>query len=307
MSLITLNSYATTIEEDFSSTPLERGWQISGNHSFIQWNQKAQCMDIMWNSSQTNSFFFYPLKVILTKQENFGFEFDLQVYEAIAGTSPQKPFTFELAIGLVNMTNILSPTFYRGTAASSPNLVEFDYFPDSGYGATVSPIIVSDNNRFFPSFAFPFELSPENIYHIKLEYQAETKTLSTTVLENNRPTQSIPPIKLPPESSDFFVDAFSISSYSDHGAGGSIQARGTVDNILIRLPDSPPKIQGYKSGSQFKLAFTARAGVMNSIEQSTDLKTWKTIFEIIPDTPRNITAETPCEMSGCAFYRLRYE
>ena len=305
--MFTVRICGDIIDENFSSNPLQRGWQIVGNNSFVQWNENAHYMEVNWNSAQTNSFFFYPLKTILTKKDNFAFEFDLQVYEAIAGTSPNKPFTFELAIGLVNVTNLVGSTFYRGTATSSPNLVEFDYFPDSGYGATVSPTIVSDKSRFFTQFEYPFELYPENIYHIKLEYQAEPKTLNTIILENNRPTRPIASVQLPADASEFFVDAFSISSYSDHGAGGSIQARGTIDNILIHLPDSSPKIQGYKNGSQFILTFSARAGIINKIERSTDFKSWNTIFETVPDTPQIVTAEDGYETNRSAFYRLKYE
>ena len=52
----------------------------------------------------------------------------------------------------------------RGTGVNAingaRNALEFDYFPDSGFGATISPTILSSNNQFVTEFAFPLELAP---------------------------------------------------------------------------------------------------------------------------------------------------
>jgi len=299
---------AITIREDFASNPSNNGWKVWGNPSLFQWNKELECLDVTWDSSETNSYFYYSLNTELTKKDSFSLEFELQVFEAIAGTSSNKPFTFELSLGLINLNNATNSGFHRGTASSSPNLVEFDYFPDSGYGATVSPTIISDRSRFYPSFAFPFELLATSVYQVRLDYESTNMTLRTVITENGKPTQPIDSVKLPSDFSDFMVNAVSINNYSDEGAGGSIKAFGRVDNIQIHLPSVPSvQLHGQKIREHFQVTFTGQPGAFNQIERSVDLKTWTKVFEILLTTERQISYEAVLENNSPAFYRVKIE
>ena len=83
---------------------------------------------VTWDSSQPNSYFYHPLGTILTRNDDFSLEFDLQLNDAEASG-----YGFELAIGFLNLAEATSTNFNRSTGANSPDLVEFTYFPDAGY------------------------------------------------------------------------------------------------------------------------------------------------------------------------------
>src|SRR5262245_12144464 len=121
----------STFVEDFSIPPGNDGWRVVGEPRLFQWNLAEQHLDVTWDSSQTNSYFYRPLGTELSKRDDFGFAFDLRLRDIAIGTTPGKPFTFQFAIGLIRLLDASQGGFLRGTGTDSPNLVEFDYFPDS--------------------------------------------------------------------------------------------------------------------------------------------------------------------------------
>src|SRR5258708_6701764 len=52
---------ATTIAENFSADPLLDGWQVFGDTNQFQWNSTDQNLDVTWDSTKPNSFFYHPL------------------------------------------------------------------------------------------------------------------------------------------------------------------------------------------------------------------------------------------------------
>ena len=52
---------AATISEDFSSDPLKNGWQIFGDTNLFRWDAANRVLDVTWDSSQPNSYFYHPL------------------------------------------------------------------------------------------------------------------------------------------------------------------------------------------------------------------------------------------------------
>ena len=99
-----LNS--SSLEERFAGNPAANGWQIVGATNLFQWDQSNENLRVTWDSSKANSFFFHRLGTVLTKEDDFLFEFDLSLDSVAVGLSTNKPFSFELAIGFVNTTFI---------------------------------------------------------------------------------------------------------------------------------------------------------------------------------------------------------
>ena len=297
---------AATFQEEFASDPQTRGWHSFGVPSLFYWNSTNQNLEVTWNTERPNSFFCRPLGTVLTKSDDFSLAFDLRL-DSIA-LDFNSPYAFEVAIGLLNLASATNANFIRGTGTQSPNLVEFDYFPDTGFGATVSPAMVSSNNQFATSFTFPLELTSGDLFRIAMNYSASNQTLTTTITRNGQPFGPIKDVKPGTTFTDFRVDTFSVSSYSDNTASGSIIVRGVLDNIVITTPEPPvTDLVGSFTNSLWQVQFTSRPNWVYTLERSSDLRTWVTI------TPAPISVETKLVLQDSnappdkAFYRVRAE
>jgi hypothetical protein len=238
--------------------------------------------------------------------DSFTLECDLTLKDIQAGVSPGKSFAFELAVGFQNSSDAQSPQFQRGTSQNSPNLVEFDYFPDTGFGATISPVIVSSNSQFKPSFTFPLPLDPNKTYRLSMSYASSNRTLRTTVTLEGLSIGAINDVVLPQDFSDFKVDAVSISSYSDTGAGGSILAHGIVDNIKVTAADPPVlTIQGERILAEYRVRFLASARQAYALERSTDLLSWTQVLDWKPGLDGEMELADPEAPVSAAFYRVK--
>ena len=198
---------AASLQEDFASDPAARGWNVFGQTNLFQWNRTNQSLQATWDSSQRNSFFYRRLGTVLTKSDDFSLVFDLRLRDIVVGVDADKSSTFELAVGFLNLAGATSANFERGVgidAASGPrNLAEFDYFPDSGFGATISPTIVSSNNQFAVGFNFPLELKPGNWFHVTMTYTGDNRTLATVMRRDGQPFGPIQEVKLDAGFTDF--------------------------------------------------------------------------------------------------------
>src|ERR1019366_3157399 len=92
------SAFAATITENFSTNPLQHGWQIFGDTNLFQWDSVNQNLAVTWDSSQPNSYFYHPLGTILTRNDDFSVAFDLQLNDAEASG-----YGFELAVGFLNL------------------------------------------------------------------------------------------------------------------------------------------------------------------------------------------------------------
>ena len=155
--LLSLRSGATVITQNFSTNPLQDGWQIFGDTDLFQWNSTNHNLAVTWDSSQTNSYFYHPLGTILTRNDDFSIAFDLRLNDIASGTHAGMTGGFEIGLGFLNFgdatgTNFLRGVFYPiGAPIGAINLVEFDYFP-SGYfpdfgpvSATTTPTFIATN------------------------------------------------------------------------------------------------------------------------------------------------------------------
>ena len=114
--------------------------------------------------------FIIPSEPSSRNRTDFSLSFDLQLSDIAVGVDSNKPDTFELAVGFINLLNATSTNLERGVGINAThgarNLCEFDYFPDSGYGATISPTLISSNNQFATMFAHPFAMDPGALFHV---------------------------------------------------------------------------------------------------------------------------------------------
>lgn len=297
---------AASHAEDFTADPFTQGWQIFGDTNLFQWDASNERVNVTWDSSQTNSYFYRPLGTTLAKADDFSLMFEVRLTDIAIGVNPAKPNTFEISVGFLNLANATQTNFIRGTGTQSPNIVEFDYFPDSGFGATIAPAIVSNNRQFASSFTFPYEMVPEVLYHITMTYTASNQTLNTVMTANGEPTIAIKPVKLGSTFTDFRVDTVAISSYSDTNSSGSILAHGYVDDLEVTLP--PPPVENIslmllENGSQ--ISWSGRAGWRYALERTTDFTIFETVNELITSTNAILHLSDTNSPIDQAFYRLR--
>lgn len=297
--------------EDFAADPSASGWQIAGDGSLFRWNADQQHLEVTWDSSRPNSFFHRPLGRVLTRQDDFSLAFDLRVEELAIGTTPGKPSTFQLAVGFINLAQATQPGFLRGTGTDSPNVVEFDYFPDSGFGATVSPTIISSNMQFASSFNFPLELPLNETLHVSLAFDAQAGVLRSRLTRDGQPLGELQDAPLDATFTDFAVDHVAVCSYSDAGQdpqfAGSIRARGTVDNFLVttsRQPTLDLGLSGSLLAGTWQASFTARAGWTYRLERTGDFRSWTTIASLSAVEGGRATLTDEAPPPGAWFYRV---
>jgi hypothetical protein len=297
------------IEEAFTTDPAERGWEIHGLGSLFQWDAASGRLGVRWDSAQPNSFFFLPLGRSFTRADDFEFGFDLALQTVEVGVRSGKPHTFQISAGLIRRADAFLPGFLRGTGTGAANLVEFDYFPDSGFGATISPAVISATRQFATSFTYPVELEPARRYHLRLAFTAADRRLRTTLERDGAPMGPIKDVELEgvPGFSDFSVDAVAISSYSDEGGTGSILAEGSIDNLFVRWPEPPTiNLELRRQATQVVVVATCSVAGRCVLERSEDFLAWTTVADAA------CVAAMPCELADLAapelraFYRVRW-
>jgi hypothetical protein len=300
---------AATIQENFSSDPQPNGWKMFGDTNLFHWDSTNQNLAVTWNSSQTNSYFYHSLGTIVAKSDDFSLSFDLQLSDIAIGTNASKPYTFELAVGFINLVSATSTNLERGIGINpthgARNICEFDYFPDSGYGATISPTLISSNNQFATKFAYPLTLDPGALFHVTMIYTASNQTLQTTVTRNGNPFGSIPNDMLGASFSDFRLDQVAVCSYSDAGANGSLLAHGIVDNFVVTVP--PPPVQnltGSFTNGAWQTQFLSQSNWLYTLQRSVDFQSWTNVSSTTPGNATNLFLPDANPPGDRAFYRI---
>jgi hypothetical protein len=302
---------AATWPEDFSVDPASRGWRRFGDPTLFSWNAADLRLEVTWDSSRVNSYFYCPLDLALNKHDDFSLRFDLRLDSIQGGVNPDKPSTFEIAVGFFHLASATNAGFNRGTGRASPNLVEWDYFPPADIiAATVSPTMVSSNNQFQPSFNFPLEMDTGVLFQVMLRFTASNQTLVTTMARNGVAFGPIRDVRLATHFTDFRVDAVSINSYNDGGDPfGSVLARGTVDNLEVTLPDPPVfGLTGQFSNDVWQVQFASCSNWLYTLERSSNFHDWISVPPAQAGTGGALTLADPHPDSGTArFYRVRAE
>ena len=297
---------------DFSSDPMQAGWQIHGDTNLFLWDQTNQNLAVTWDSSLPNSYFYQPLGVSVSKDDNFAIMFDLRLDDIGPGSDTNKPFSFNLSIGLLNHGEATQPGFLRGTGVSSPDLAEFSYFWDSGFGATVWPVLVDSNSGFnfssFEDYAI-YELNNGDWYRVVMKYTGANHALVTTLTNLTDTTGIVIHSTLDSFFTDFNVDTLSISSFNDtDGFGGSLLARGAVDNVAVSVTLAPiKKLTGGLSNNVWQANFVSQTNWLYTLERTTNFVSWSDSSPVTPGTPGTLTLSDTNPPTDGAFYRVRAE
>jgi hypothetical protein len=303
-------------DEDFETDPSARGWLVHGTESLFVWNPEGGELEVTWDSAQPNSYFYRPLGTVLGMEDDFDLGFALELDALTVGPNPAKPYTFQLAVALVQWRDMTNPQFQRGTGVNAThgprNLVEFAYFPDSGFGATIAPALISSDNQFATTFNYPLELTLGDRFDVTLRYRAGERTLRTEINRNHVHFGAIQDVVLLDGFSGFQLDTIAICSYSDEGQdpafGGSLLARGRFYAIRVFLPEPPiHQFELNQNGTGWEARFVAKPGWSYDLERTVDFVTWDRVATHTSDSPGPISLLDSNAPSDRAFYRVRAE
>ncbi len=306
---------AAAVSEDFTTDPASRGWRIFGDTSLFHWNALDHNLAVTWDSSHSNSFFYLPLGTILEKADDFEFSFNLRLSDIRLGNTPGKTNEFEIAVGLLDYRSATNARAFRGAGVSAAygvrNIVEFDYFPDAGFGDTFSTTVISTNNVFAYYNNDPLTLTVQDTYRITMSYAASNQVLRTSATKNGLPYSPLGDVSLAGKP-DFRVDSFAIISYSDAiQAGlpayyGSILAHGFVDNIALVTPPAPVRnLLVQQTNSLWHAKFTSLTNWVYTLEASANVRVWTAISSSTPGTGGTMCLTDNNPGASQMFYRIR--
>ena len=315
------NATWSSIQEDFSDDPMGSGdWKVFGDTDLFEWDQEEERMAITWDSRRPNSYFYLPFGSRLSRHEDFSLQFEIQLNHLELGIDPSKPFTFPLAIGLVNLASVTRDSFFRGSGIHEEfgprGLVEWSYHPDSGFGATISSGLISLDNQWSLSSTFPLELRKGATYSVEMSLDAQSEILKTTMLEDGIPFGPIREAKLSEvfggpagAFTDVDVDAFAIASYHDGGQpspefAGSIFAGGWVDNVAVYRERSLNIENLLVSSDGISVEIKGDAGWEYWLEQTKDFVQWETRGHAQSDTSQSISIKDQGIATENGFYRV---
>jgi len=312
-----LNGRAAVLTEDFANDPAQRGWKGFGDMSLFRWNSTNQNLEMTWDSSRTNSFLALSLGTVLAKADDFSFIFDLVRHDIRAGSTPGKSNEFEIAIGLIQFRSATNANVYRGAGVSSThgvrNIIEFNYFPDAGFGDTWATTAVSSNNVFAFGHTFPLTLTTGDLFRITLSYSASNQLLRTTATKNGTPFGPLADVSLVGKP-DFRVDSFAVISYSDAvqtglpAFHGSVLAHGTVDNVSVTIPPLPAgPMRLSRSDGVWRAEFQSHANWVYTLERSPTLSGWTDASAPAPGNGSMLDLNDPDNPGSAMFYRVRAE
>jgi hypothetical protein len=289
---------AHTIIEKFTANPALDGWRIYGDTNLFQWNSTNQNLDVTWDSSQTNSYFYLPLGQTLTTNDSFCIQFDLNL------TDVDAVGYYQLAVGLCNFADSTSSTFSRANGIS-PNLFEFDYYPDGpqSFGPSIDATLVDTNSNFYFAYDATQPLINGTTYHIILLHQANASTVSGEVLANGEVVSTLPAIYAGGAGA-FQLDTLAIDNYTtlDDVYGDSLLAHGTVDNLVFASPLPVGTISTVAAG---QVKFASDTNWLYTVQQTADFQTWSTAAPAVPGNGTNLVIQAISLPTDKSFYRVR--
>jgi len=297
---------ASTIIENFTTDPSLDGWQVFGDTNLFQWDSTNQILDVTWDSTQPNSYFYLPLGQTLTVTNSFCVQFDLQLSNAAAYGYGQ-----ELAIGLLHWSDATNINFSRTIDYPpniSPNVFEFDYFPafnDGGYSSpdTVTATIV-DSAANYNYCADAQSFVPGVTYHVVLLHYANSINISGVIYTNGQIMSTFPEVQnYYPVNDDgsFVLDTISVTSYADDGYGDDIFAQGTVANLVFASPLPVGVINTTTAG---QVQFASDPSWIYTLEQTTDFQNWSPAAPAAFGNGTNLVLQATNPPAGKAFYQV---
>lgn len=307
---------ASVLQEDFTTDPLAAGWRVFGDSRLFTWDAGVGHLQVTWDSRQTNSYFYRPLGTVLDKDDDFSFAFDLRLLELTPGINPAKANSpFQIAVGFIRLADAMAPDFLRGSGSQSPNLVEFNFFPDPGgdwqWGPSLTAVLCDRTGLNWSSGGFaPAGLSMNDTFRVTMTYTAATQALTTEIERNGEPFLTIPPATLDENFTLLRVDAVAVSSYSDAGQWpgyeGSILAHGIVDNVRITLPPLPvERISLVEGAAPGQAQCDSRVNWLYTLERTTDFQTWEPVSTPLMGTGETLMLHDTNPPPAAAFYRVQ--
>jgi hypothetical protein len=299
------------LTEDFSTDPALRGWKVFGNTNLASWNPTNHNLQFTWDSSQTNTYFYHPLGTILGKSDDFTLAFDLTLRDLAIGVNAGKPYSFPLCVGLQNFVDATGPNFYRGNGHLSPNLTEFAFFGDSGYGPTVWPSFWSTNSVLSYNSGADFTVLdlPVGVrMHVVMNYSSSNKLVSTTIATNGVSIGALNNFKLSPTFTDYRVGTVAVESFSDGAQspadGGSLLAHGIIHSISVTTPTPPVQnISVLLTNAHWQAQFAGATNWTYFLEAATNLTNWTSVASSAA-TNGIVTLTDTNNASSMEFYRV---
>ncbi len=286
--------------EMFDTDPSARGWAVHGDATLFDWDGVGQRLAVTWDSSRSNSFFARQLPAPVGVEDDFAFGFEIELEEHAVGVDPARPGTFQIALGLLRLSQATAPGFQRGVFLRSSNLVEWTWFapdPSGTISASVSPVVVPGNGRLPWGFRDSYLALETGVkYGFEYRYSATNRTLRSTVTVDGLPGPDLAPVVLPSAFTGFHVDALSVNSYSDAGQdpryAGSVLARGWISRMHYEGPGAVAEALELKWDSiRWRLSAASRPGWVYQLQHSPDLRTWSPIGDARPGTGHEVTFE----------------
>jgi hypothetical protein len=315
---------AVTFRENFSTDPLQDGWQVFGDTNLFQWDSTNRVLDVTWDSSQTNSYFYHPLGTTVTRNDDFSITFDLQLKDITSGTEPDKISPMEIGFSLLKHAGATAPGFSRSAYGVVSNLVELDIFPSGFYRdylgnlhpivPTVTPTVISTNAyEIAPTAYDPYKVTfpTGELVHVTLAFTASNQMFAATFQTNGVDCVEIPPVVLTDDfapDDDYTVDMFSISSYSSAGDPyDSVLAHGTVANIVVTIPPPMQNVTGAFSNGVWQVQFTDHLNWLYTLQRMTDFQSWTNASIATAGNGTNLFLQDTNPRRDNAFYRVKAE
>ncbi len=306
------SSQAITITEDFSAassggSPYVRGWAAVGDTNLFVWNSAAGNLAVTWDSAKPNSFFQQPLGMTLNKTNDFSIAFDFKLLSLVQ--YPSKPFSFQLAIGFIRLAEATNTNYFRGSGYESPNLAEFTYFADTGFGAGPSPILISTNHDFAYGLYQSFEFVSNELYRVEMSFTGANQTLST-IIKHDGTNVFVDAFSLLGKTNftDVALDTVSISSYNDGnqfpGYEGSILATAIIDNMVITTPaPAIGRIAFTRNGSANQANVFCQPGETYILQRTSNFTAWTNVTSALAVSSQ-LTLQDTNSVGTSAFYRI---
>ena len=314
---------AATLTEDFSSDPLQHGWQVFGNANLFHWDAAHHQLAVKWDSTQPNSYFYHPLPGHLTRYDDFAFEFDLRLDDIASNVEPGKTAPLQIGVGFQNYSVATNASYLRGYLSVS-DIAEFCYYPYGYYdfGGQIYPALPSTVPSFISSQTtaspntlsyYVLELPTNQVMHITMAYTASNQTAVLTATTNGIPVGSVPPLVLnsPTNSNftaanDYNVDMFSITSYTSIGdIYDSLLAHGVIANLRVSLPPPAQNLTGAFSNGVWQVQFTDCTNWLYTLERTVDFASWRNASPPAAGNGTNLVLQDTNTAAGQAFYRVR--
>jgi hypothetical protein len=314
---------AAVIEEDFSSDPLQHGWQTAGNAGLFHWDSTNHLLAVTWDSTQPNSFFYHPLDGHLSRYDDFSFEFDLLVRDIASNVEPGKTGPLQIGIGFQNYTVATNANFLRGFGMVS-DIAEFCYYPYGYYDwggfiyespSTTAPSFISSAPSFSPNTLTPnyvLELPTNVLVHVVMTYTASNQTASVSATTNGVAVGSLPPLALNSTNSnftasdDYNVNMFSITSYTSIGDDfDSVLAHGTVANLKVTLPPPAQNLALAFTNSQWQVRFDNKTNWVYTLQKTADFISWTNVSGPLAGNGTSLTLHDDTAATPAAFYRVQ--